>query len=540
MKNSYLIILCIFLLYGQKAGGESVTKMTHIEQKMRNNVDNFIFSGKETQVEASYINSISQLDSLFNGMSFDIDDSMLRADCPETGIKPIRNVRKENGLSFLHSLCMYVTPSSIEKPYYLIITTFSLFDSLRKEISTYVEDVHAIYGYGIYVEKEIGATPEQLKEIILNYQENLCGVLFIGNLGEAMYETDDDFNTYGYKIWPCDLFFMDLNGIWSDNDENGIYDDHSGNISPEIFFGRLSSAGMSSLGDETALLRRQLQESHDFWWKHSYNAADTALNYVYSDWKYLHIPLYPSYVFGNGKVEDVRYELNNSYSAQDYLNRLNQIHYGFTHLAVHSSPIKHDFRIPLLYPYVSVNDVKNNNSNNIAYNLFCCSACNWVAANSYGYLGGAYLFNQGKTVAVIGSTKIGGMYTTYDFYYSISQSKNIGESLLTWWRIKANSGQEPNYVSRYYGMTILGDPTINLRYNVHDRCVSILNLTNYPTDDNSNLILFKAAEKIKVSGNFVIPSGKHLIFDAPIVEFDSSFSCPAGSSIETRNEGCEL
>lgn len=52
--------------------------------------------------------------------------------------------------------------------------------------------------------------------------------------------------------------------------------------------------------------------------------------------------------------------------------------------------------------------------------------------------------------------------------------------------------------------------------------------------------MYKAGEKITVSGNYIIPQGVHVIFDAPQVIFGDNFSCPLGASFETRNEGCEL
>ena len=57
---------------------------------------------------------------------------------------------------------------------------------------------------------------------------------------------------------------------------------------------------------------------------------------------------------------------------------------------------------------------------------------------------------------------------------------------------------------------------------------------------SSNLIMFKAGETIHVSGDFVIPQGVHVIFDAPQIFFDAGFECPVGASFETRHEGCEL
>ena len=75
---------------------------------------------------------------------------------------------------------------------------------------------------------------------------------------------------------------------------------------------------------------------------------------------------------------------------------------------------------------------------------------------------------------------------------------------------------------------------------VSDRCVDNLFLTHFPYDNSSNLILYEAGNKITVSENFVIPQGVHVIFDAPEVVFEDTFSCPIGASFETRSEGCEL
>ena len=89
-------------------------------------------------------------------------------------------------------------------------------------------------------------------------------------------------------------------------------------------------------------------------------------------------------------------------------------------------------------------------------------------------------------------------------------------------------------------MTVLGDPTLNTRYKVQNQCVATLNLLTFPTDNYSNLILYKAAKEIRVSSNFSIPPGVHVIFDAPKVFFEPGFSCQVGATFETRCEGCEL
>ena len=89
-------------------------------------------------------------------------------------------------------------------------------------------------------------------------------------------------------------------------------------------------------------------------------------------------------------------------------------------------------------------------------------------------------------------------------------------------------------------MTILGDPLIDTRYKVTNKCVNSLILTAFPSENSSNLVIYKAGISINVSGNFVIPQGVHVVFDAPTVTLESTFSCPLGASFEIRNEGCEL
>lgn len=464
---------------------------------------------------------------------FKVDDSLLIAVYPDACVKPTR--RKYNNRTFSQVLHTRITPNNALCPEYLIIVEKNLFLSLTNEIKTYAEDVHAVYGYGIFLVYVENPNPESIKSLIVGYQNNLCGAFLIGNIGESLYEVQNDHDQYGYKNWPCDLFFMDLDGVWIDSDSNGIYDTHSGNVAPDIFLGRLSAAGLSPYESEENLIRRQLKKSHDYWWKTSYHVQNTTLNYIDVDWEDGWFdPNDIKNVFSTQNITDVRYSAGPNFSPSDYLSKISSITYGFTHLAAHSSPIHHIFTNGDIYNY-QVNSI---NSNNYVYGLFCCSACNWIAGNSNGYLGGSYLFNGGKTMAVVGTTKIGGMWRVWNFYPQFA-SMNLGKSFLYWWCQYGNSHSQ-SCVYWTYGMTILGDPTIDFRYNVSDLCVNNLSLTVFPSNNTSNLVIYKAGNKITVSGGFVIPQGVHVVFDAPEVVFDGTFTCPSGASFETRHEGCEL
>ena len=487
-----------------------------------------ILETKEDSVEEVYP------DSLLDGSMFQIDDSLLHAYNPKFMLKPL-HVPPHVG-TYTHTCCLHYTVKDSLSSDYLIIVSENLYDSLQKEIKCYAEDVHTVCSYGVIVESVANPSPEQLKQLILVYQERLKGVLFVGDVGECLYEVENDYNKYGYAKWPCDLFFMDLNGVWSDSDGNGIYDQHTGDVQPEVFVGRLSTVGMSTIHDETEEVRRQLRKYHDYCWESSFHTASTSLNYVDKDWKNSFLPNYVSKVFVPGLVDDIRYGSDSIFSHTDYVQRLSMPQYGFSHLCAHSNPRYHH----LTTGYIYASDIKPIASNNYAYNLFCCSACNWLHGRTTNdYLGGAYLFNSGHTLTVIGSSKTGGMLGISHFYNALV-AKNVGEAFLKWWKDYLGTGHSQYEIWWNYGMAILGDPTVSFRYNVSDACVEHLLLTDFPADNKSNLIMYKAGSSIRVSGNYVIPTGVHVIFDAPDVVLEKGFLCPRGASFEIRNEGCNL
>lgn len=473
-------------------------------------------------------------DSVLNGDCFQIDASLLDLTTPSSKVRAPRRILTIADSVFYHCEKFHITPKSDSSGELIIIATKEIYDILHFEINRYAEDVHSIYGYGIFCETVKNATPEQIKSIILS-QTNICGVVFIGDVGEAYFENTNDFNN-AYRNWPCDLFFMDLDGEWIDSDNNGIYDIHSGLVKPEIFVARLCGANVHSIGGEAELTRKQFDKSHRFWWDSSFFTPDSTLNYIYSDWQNIFPVSDIAPVLGNNKVAYIRHNIDSCYSNMDYLWRIKNSNITFTHLAAHSAPTFHQITPPL--GIVNANQLLNNNSNNIAYNLFCCSACDWTSNNN-NYLGAVYLFDGAKTLAVIGSTKIGSMLRSR-YFYQYFPDYNLGESLVKWWDI-CNGSVHSNYIIRwYYGIVLLGDPTINFRHDVNNFCTHDLVLESYPNDDESNLLMYKAGHSITIKAGYVIPNGVHVIFDAPIVIFEKGFSCPKGVTIETRNEGCRL
>ena len=146
---------------------------------------------------------------------------------------------------------------------------------------------------------------------------------------------------------------------------------------------------------------------------------------------------------------------NSVTTAADYKNRLTNI-YEFIHVFVHSWPYEHLFG-PGGYGTegkVNYTDILNINTKALFYNLYACSACNFeYTAN----MGTQYLFSN-NTLAVVGSSKIGGMTMNSYFYNPLSHGKILGESMRLWYWNPLHGPSDNDSM----GMTLLGDPLLTI------------------------------------------------------------------------------
>ena len=147
----------------------------------------------------------------------------------------------------------------------LVIAESTLYSAVELKILRYIQDIQNTYQCTVVLEIVTNGTAQDIKTLILSHITGLDGVILFGDLPAAWYEVPNDFNTYGYRSWPCDLYYMDIDGVWQDTDLNGIYDTHSGNLSPEIFVGRISTSHMGLLVDEIVGMNNYLDKNHNFW-----------------------------------------------------------------------------------------------------------------------------------------------------------------------------------------------------------------------------------------------------------------------------------
>jgi len=335
-----------------------------------------------------------------------------------------------------------------------VIVNSSLQASIQDSIDQYVLDLEN-EGYSVTVYATSGGTPNDLRAYLQGQLSNgLVGCLLVGDLPVPWYEMDDDFD--GYAQFPIDLFYMDLDGTWTDSDTDGLYDGHSeggGDRYPDIWVGRVTADTLS--GNVTALLQNYFEKNH------AYRTGgiilnDRALVYVDDDW-FSYADTWDANV---GLSYDTRTLVKDgaTTNATDYKNRLED-NYEWIQLCAHSSAFSHSFKIGSEWTggSVSFNDIKSIDPVTLFYNLFACSACRYVENN---YIGGWYIFANTYGLATVGSTKTGSMLQFDEFYTPIGQYKSLGESFKEWFI--AVGPYDLNDRQWYYGMTLLGDPTLSL------------------------------------------------------------------------------
>lgn len=416
----------------------------------------------------------------------------------------------------------------------LIIVNSSIYDKVKDRIERYASDINYAYNCDIIMESVSGGDHADIKNLITSYKTNLDGVVFIGDITPAWFEIDSDHNKYGYKRWPCDLYYMDLNGAWNDNDGNGIFDSNTGHVQPEIFVGRISTANMGSFLSEKEGLERYLDKNHNFWQGISAVNKKFALSYVDKDWASSScFQTDINYLYGGSYYDAIAFG-NSAFGKADYLSRLSNDRYEFIQLACHSSTNY----LSMSGGGISSSEIYNNGTEAIGYNLFCCSACNWTTvtpSSTAGFLGGAYVYNSNtSSLVAVGSTKTGSMLQFDKFYTPLGQGKTIGESLKLWW-INANGpSHSSTIVSWHYGMTIIGDPMINFHYKYNDRRPIQITLNGFKGTGPSPFLDVIAKERI-TANNYVIPSGKIISFKAPTIILNGGFECALGTTFTIKH-----
>ncbi|MEO0252531.1 MAG: hypothetical protein ABIM13_00460 [candidate division WOR-3 bacterium] len=326
-----------------------------------------------------------------------------------------------------------------------IVVNSRIYSGILDSLNVYVSDLES-EGYEVRVDTISGSDIFSLRTHLASLLDSgLTGAVFIGEVPIAWYEYTSE---EGVEEFPCDLFFMDLNGTWIDSDNDQKFDNHTGNKAPEIWVGRIDASKMT-FGDEISFVNKYLSKIHKYR-EGGFSVPQKALAYVDDDW----------YSFGNCNL-NLLYDTvvvirqPNTTTAADYRTRLIQ-DYEWVQVCAHSSPWGQTFKNTSGYAGTVFNFEDWVICPHFLFiNFFACSAVRFV---EHDYLAGCFLFNYDYGILAIGSTKVGSMLYFDDFYGPLGQGQTIGQAFKSWFIQHGTSS-----VEWFYGMSICGDPTLKPR-----------------------------------------------------------------------------
>ncbi|NYT12538.1 MAG: hypothetical protein GKC03_08345 [Methanomassiliicoccales archaeon] len=354
-------------------------------------------------------------------------------------------------------------------PFMDVIVESRIYSDIDDELDRYADDVEKT-GLGVRIfTVATGTSPDTIRSHLSTaWASGLQGCFMVGNITAAWFEMESQWDPSPappkHEEFPCDLFYMDLDGYWEDNDTDGMYNIHtagSGDIEADIWLGRIRADLMS--GDEITLLTDYFDKNHDFRIGDiSYDQE--ALVYVDDDWT-------PA----NDVYDRVGYAISSRTHVTDKAttceaNYLDHLDDGYTivHVMCHGSPTGHRFKVPdTNNPAVSiwepgarvdaVPDVQGwdeTDSPNMFYNLFVCSGGRFTSED---YLAGWQVLNPSTTLIALASTKTGSMFNEGPFYTPIGNGDTVGEAFGDWFASTAEVDRK-----WVYGMSLTGDPTLRM------------------------------------------------------------------------------
>ena len=367
---------------------------------------------------------------------------------------------------------IYNSSFDYESGLVMLIVEDGLYSQIIPSLNLTVSDIEQIgYQVNMFTVNSIQGIPacDTIRTILASYVDSgLVGVYFIGDVPVSWFQMIDKFSgtPEDFEEFPCDLYFMDLDGIWTDDSSyvsgnsmipgpDGVLDGHQGDIEPEIWCGRLY---FSTLGDEVKLTNNYLRRTH-LYRTDSLNAVHRGLTYVDDDWAYWSSSYAAS--MNQAYSEVVRISEIDTTNPVNYRNHLVD-NYEFVGLFCHSSPYLHSFKVeqgnswsdlyatelPKIYPP------------GLFYNMFACSNVRYIES---GYMGGMYIMGTPTGLNCIGSTKTGSMLDFTPYYYPLGQGNSFGQAFYLWFDHIAQNGFSNSEKSWHYGMTYIGDPTLHLR-----------------------------------------------------------------------------
>ena len=212
-----------------------------------------------------------------------------------------------------------------------ILVDATLSPVIQTGLDQYVADL-LTEGHSVYTETVSGGTPEEIKAWVQGrYGLGSDGIIFIGDITAAWAEVSE-------SVFPCDLFYMDVDGHWEDADIDGDYEIHtagSGDEGPEIYVARLYAHTLT-YDTEANMVNGYFDKAHAYRLR-TLTQPWRGLEYVEEDWYDMYVAL--DLAYGD---DVIRHDYGYYTTAAGYLNQMD-LGQHFVQVCVHSYSGGHYF-----------------------------------------------------------------------------------------------------------------------------------------------------------------------------------------------------
>jgi len=344
--------------------------------------------------------------------------------------------------AFLGSSCsLFILASSLPPDEYLpkamlIVVDENVYPEISERITTYQSDISSDGIASSLIIWNRSDDAADLKSLIQSSSGNADTAFFIGEIPAAFYEQ----TAFGMdEVFPTDLYFMDPDSVWTDSDGDGRFDSHS-SLTVDFVVSRItgSSEELNFYFDKLHGYRTGTTPSYDGAfifkdddWHHSYRGNDFGLGTIYGSVSFYQDP------------EDT--------TRAAYQSKMTGTGAEYTYQWIHAYPPVLFVDVDDGYEIIRSTDISSNNFKGNFYNLFDCQAVRFTVKN----LAESYLNHTDSGIAVIGSTKTGGMYYPIEFHKALAVGGSWGSAYKTWYNLNGKFDD-----SWFLGMIIMGDPAI--------------------------------------------------------------------------------
>ena len=346
-----------------------------------------------------------------------------------------------------------------------IVAHAGVLGGIRAGLDSFAAGLEA-EGYEVLLEEYSGGGAEALRAhfaALRGSGESLAGAILVGDVPHVVYEMRQDWG-WGeeYEDFPCDVFYMDLDGTWSDARSSepfaaGKYDERGGDLDLEIWVSRLKADNLPALGSEAAILGNYFRKNRDYRANRLRPARRAALFHD-DDWSGMGSDdgEYVGWLYGQDH-ERVVVDAENT-TAANYLE-LFQRPFELVFVRSHGYPGGHGFyeNGGSNFNWITCADYAERRPPALFYSFYVCSGCDYSQSN---HLGGIAAFQTNDCgLAAWGSTKTGGTWNDSGFYRPLAEGKTLGEAFVEWFN--ETQAAYPDVAPQWwYGMVLLGDGTL--------------------------------------------------------------------------------